>query len=54
MTAPELTPDRERELITQLRQFRSRIDSELSRVIVGQQDVVKQLLIALLLSLIHI
>ncbi|MFM8478337.1 MAG: AAA family ATPase [Planctomycetaceae bacterium] len=48
MTAPELTPDRERELISQLRQFRSRIDSELSRVIVGQQDVVKQLLIALL------
>ncbi len=48
MTAPELTPDRERELISQLRQFRSRIDSELSRVIVGQQDVVRQLLIALL------
>jgi MoxR-like ATPase len=44
----ELSPDRERELIGQLRQFRSRIDSELSRVIVGQQDVVKQLLIALL------
>lgn len=48
MTAMELSPDRERELIGQLRQFRSRIDSELSRVIVGQQDVVKQLLIALL------
>ncbi|MGV2333865.1 MAG UNVERIFIED_CONTAM: AAA family ATPase [Planctomycetaceae bacterium] len=48
MTAPELTPERERELISQLRQFRSRIDSELSRVIVGQQDVVKQLLISLL------
>ncbi|MFM7057879.1 MAG: AAA family ATPase [Planctomycetota bacterium] len=48
MTAPELTPDRERELISQLRQFRSRIDSELSRVIIGQQDVVRQLLIALL------
>jgi MoxR-like ATPase len=48
MTTLELSPDRERELIGQLRQFRSRIDSELSRVIVGQQDVVKQLLIALL------
>jgi MoxR-like ATPase len=48
MTSMELSPDRERELIGQLRQFRSRIDSELSRVIVGQQDVVKQLLIALL------
>ena len=48
MTTSELSPDRERELIGQLRQFRSRIDSELSRVIVGQQDVVKQLLIALL------
>ncbi|MEY2727859.1 MAG: hypothetical protein RLZZ458_3726 [Planctomycetota bacterium] len=48
MTTLEISPDRERELIGQLRQFRSRIDSELSRVIVGQQDVVKQLLIALL------
>ncbi|MBL8813133.1 MAG: MoxR family ATPase [Planctomycetaceae bacterium] len=43
-----LTPDRERELIGQLRQFRSQIDAELSRVIVGQKDVVRQLLISLL------
>lgn len=44
----ELTPERERELIGQLRQFRSQIDAELSRVIVGQKDVVRQLLISLL------
>ena len=44
----ELTPDRERELIGILRQFRSQIDTELSRVIVGQKDVVRQLLISLL------
>jgi MoxR-like ATPase len=44
----ELTPDRERELIGILRQFRKQIDAELSRVIVGQKDVVRQLLISLL------
>ena len=44
----ELTPDRERELIGILRQFRKQIDTELSRVIVGQKDVVRQLLISLL------
>jgi len=48
MTSAELTPERERELISQLRQFRRQIDSELSRVIVGQKDVVRQLLISLL------
>ena len=44
----ELTPDRERELIGILREFRNQIDTELSRVIVGQKDVVRQLLISLL------
>jgi len=44
----ELTPDRERELIGILRQFRKQIDTELSRVIVGQKDVIRQLLISLL------
>ena len=48
MTSAELTPERERELIGQLRQFRRQIDTELSRVIVGQKDVVRQLLISLL------
>jgi MoxR-like ATPase len=45
---PELSPDRERELIGQLRQMRKQIDAELSRVIVGQKDVVRQLLVSLL------
>ena len=44
----DLTPDRERELIGQLRQMRKQIDTELSRVIVGQKDVVRQLLVSLL------
>jgi MoxR-like ATPase len=48
MTSTELTPERERELIGQLRQFRRQIDSELSRVIIGQKDVIRQLLISLL------
>lgn len=48
MAPIELTAERERELIGQLRQFRQQIDSELSRVIVGQKDVVRQLLISLL------
>lgn len=44
----ELSQERERELIEQLRSLRSEIDSELSRVIIGQKDVVEQLLISLL------
>jgi MoxR-like ATPase len=44
----DLTPDRERELIGRLRQMRSQIDEVLSRVIVGQKDVVRQLLVSLL------
>lgn len=48
MTSAELTPERERALIGQLRQFRRQIDSELSRVIIGQKDVIRQLLISLL------
>ena len=43
-----MTPDRERELISQLRSLRSDIDAELSKVIIGQKDVVQQLLISLL------
>lgn len=45
---PDLTIERERELIRQLRSLRSDIDAELSRVIIGQKDVVEQLLISLL------
>ena len=44
----DLTPERERELITQLGSLRSDIDAELSKVIIGQKDVVEQLLISLL------
>ncbi len=44
----DLSPERERELIAQLRQLRKQIDLELSKVIVGQKDVVRQLLISLL------
>ncbi len=47
-TNTELTPERERELITQLRQLRAQIDTELSKVIIGQKDVVRQLLISLM------
>jgi MoxR-like ATPase len=42
------SPDRERELIDQLAQLRQQIDAELSKVIIGQKDVVRQLLISLL------
>ncbi|MEZ6128267.1 MAG: AAA family ATPase [Planctomycetaceae bacterium] len=44
----ELTPERERELISQIRSLRKDIDAELSKVIIGQKDVVEQLLISLL------
>ncbi len=44
----DLTPERERELIEQLRSLRRQIDGELSQVIIGQKDVVKQLLVSLL------
>lgn len=44
----DLTPERERQLITQLRSLRKTIDDELSKVIIGQKDVVEQLLISLL------
>lgn len=48
MTVAELNAERERELIAELRKFRSKIDAELSRVIIGQKPVVQQLLISLL------
>ena len=44
----DISEERERELIAQLRDFRTRIDSELSRVIIGQKDVVRQLLVSML------
>ncbi len=44
----DLTPERERELVSQFRGLRENIKQELSKVIIGQQDVVEQLLISLL------
>lgn len=48
MNDETLTPERERELIEQIRSLRRQIDNELSQVIIGQKDVVKQLLVSLL------
>ena len=48
MSAAELSAERERELIAELRRFRGKIDAELSRVIIGQKQVVQQLLISVL------
>lgn len=48
LTTAELAPERERELIAQLRSLRGNIDAELSKVIIGQKDVIEQLLISLL------
>ena len=39
--------DQERQAVEQLRESRGRIDAELSKVIVGQQQVIEQLLISL-------
>src|SRR5215470_3312983 len=47
MTLPTLTYEEERSAVQQLREGRSRIQAELSKVIVGQQEAVEQLLIAL-------
>jgi MoxR-like ATPase len=44
----DLTPERERELVSEFRGLREKINSELSKVIIGQQDVIEQLLISLL------
>ena len=44
----DLTPERERELVSEFRGLREKINGELSKVIIGQKDVVEQLLISLL------
>jgi MoxR-like ATPase len=44
----ELTPERERELIGLLKELRGKIDHELGKVIIGQKDVIRQLLVSLL------
>lgn len=43
----EASYEAEREAVEQIRQGRSRVDAELSKVIVGQREVIEQLLIAL-------
>ena len=46
---PEVEPyAAEQQVVEQLRDARTRIEAELSKVIVGQKDVIEQLLIALL------
>lgn len=48
MTTESLSQDQEREVVTLIRDSREAIDRELSKTIVGQKDVVQQLLISLL------
>ncbi len=43
-----ITDDQEQQIVQQLRDSRQRIDEELSKTIVGQKDVVQQLMISLL------
>ena len=46
---PEVEPyAAEQQVVEQLRDARTRIEAELSKVIVGQKDVIEQLLTALL------
>jgi MoxR-like ATPase len=47
LTALPLTYDQERETVELLRSSRDKIDQELAKTIVGQKDVIEQLLIAL-------
>src|SRR6478609_2362622 len=47
MTQSTLTYDEERAAVEMLRSGRTRVDAELSKVIVGQKEAVEQLLIAL-------
>lgn len=48
MSFIELTDEQEQQVVEHLRDSRARIDQELSKTIVGQKDVVQQLLISLL------
>lgn len=48
MSIETITDDQEQAIVEHLRESRSRIDTELSKTIVGQKDVVQQLLISLL------
>jgi len=51
MTTTDTTPDAletERRAVEMLRESRAKIDAELSKVIIGQKDVIEQLLISLL------
>ena len=48
MTTEILSDEQEQQVVEHLRASRDRIDSELSKTIVGQKDVVQQLLISLL------
>lgn len=48
MSTEVLNDEQEQEVVEHLRQSRKRIDEELSKTIIGQKDVVQQLLISLL------
>ncbi|QDV26160.1 AAA family ATPase [Aureliella helgolandensis] len=48
MNTEQLTDEQEKTIVEHLRESRTRIDTELSKTIVGQKDVVQQLLISLL------
>ncbi len=48
MSTDTLSDEQEQQVVEQLRDSRQRIDEELSKTIVGQKDVVQQLLISLL------
>ena len=47
MSYPVVTQDDEAQLVRQIRESRSKIDAELSKTIVGQKDVIEQLMICL-------
>ena len=47
MTSLIDTPELEQQIVEQIRESRRRIDAELGKVIVGQKDVIEQMLIAL-------
>ena len=47
MSSDPMTIDEEAELVAQIREGREKILAELSKVIVGQEDVIEQLLLCL-------
>ena len=48
MSTPAMTIEEEAQVVDQIREGRDRIKSELAKVIVGQHEVIEQLLISLM------